>query len=75
MPRKVRELKAMLKAAGFSYRSAKGSHTVWNHPLLSKSVTLSGKDSGDAHRYQEQDVRAALAEVKRLLEDQEDDGE
>nr|MDZ8038592.1 type II toxin-antitoxin system HicA family toxin [Nostoc sp. CreGUA01] len=30
MPKKIRELKAMLLKAGFTYRSGKGSHTVWS---------------------------------------------
>ncbi|NEO48610.1 MAG: type II toxin-antitoxin system HicA family toxin [Moorea sp. SIO4A3] len=52
MPKKIRELKSMLKKAGFSYRSGKGSHTVWSHPLLNYSLTISGKDGEDANRYQ-----------------------
>jgi len=39
---KIRELKAILLKAGFTYRPGKGSHTVWSHPLLEDSVTLSG---------------------------------
>ncbi|MEH2121506.1 type II toxin-antitoxin system HicA family toxin [Nostoc sp.] len=73
MPKKIRELKAMLFKAGFTYRSGKGSHTVWNHPLLFYSLILSGKDGADADRYQEKDVRNALIEVKQL--DEEDKGE
>ncbi|MCC5604345.1 type II toxin-antitoxin system HicA family toxin [Nostoc favosum] len=68
MPKKIRELKAMLLKAGFSYRSGKGSHTVWSHPLLLYSLTLSGKDGADADRYQEKDVRNALIEIKLLEE-------
>ncbi|MBC1238472.1 hypothetical protein VF14_01530 [Nostoc linckia z18] len=70
MPKKIRELKAMLLKAGFTYRSGKGSHTVWSHPLLIYSLTLSGKDGADADRYQEKDVKNALIEVKYL--EQED---
>ncbi|BAU10745.1 hypothetical protein LEP3755_12370 [Leptolyngbya sp. NIES-3755] len=70
MPKKIRELKAMLLKAGFTYRSGKGSHTVWSHPNLSYSLTLSGKDGADADRYQEKDVRNALRDVE--TEDGED---
>ncbi|MBG1260930.1 type II toxin-antitoxin system HicA family toxin [Nostoc commune] len=73
MPKKIRELKAMLLKAGFTYRSGKGSHTVWSNPLLLYSLTLSGKDGADADRYQEKDVRNALIEIKQLEE--EDKGE
>lgn len=64
MPQKIRELKSLLLKAGFKYRSGKGSHTVWSHPLLSYSLTLSGKDGADADRYQERDVRNALSELE-----------
>ncbi|WP_334311033.1 type II toxin-antitoxin system HicA family toxin [Dolichospermum circinale] len=30
----IRELKSLLKKAGFIYRSTKGSHTRWYHPSL-----------------------------------------
>jgi predicted RNA binding protein YcfA (HicA-like mRNA interferase family) len=52
MPKKIRELKSLLKKAGFIYRSAKGSHTRWYHPLLpSDPITISGKDGDDAKLY------------------------
>ncbi|MEJ6480332.1 type II toxin-antitoxin system HicA family toxin [Nostoc punctiforme UO1] len=73
MPKKIRELKAMLLKAGFTYRSGKGSHTVWSHPLLLYSLTLSGKDGADADRYQEKDVKNALIEINQL--EGEDKGE
>jgi predicted RNA binding protein YcfA (HicA-like mRNA interferase family) len=66
VPKKIRELKAMLLKAGFTYRSSKGSHTVWSHPLLKYSLTMSGKDGADADRYQEKDVRNALRDLKKL---------
>ncbi|KAB0239840.1 type II toxin-antitoxin system HicA family toxin [Microcystis aeruginosa EAWAG127a] len=47
MPKKIRELKSILLKAGFTYRPGKGSHTVWSHPRLEYSLTLSGKDSSD----------------------------
>jgi predicted RNA binding protein YcfA (HicA-like mRNA interferase family) len=68
MPKKIRELKAMLLKAGFIYRPGKGSHTVWSHPELTYSLTLSGKDGADANRYQERDVRNALNDLESTEE-------
>ncbi len=53
MPKKIRELKSMLLKAGFTYRPAKGSHTIWEHPTIPNKITLCGKDSDDAPRYLE----------------------
>ena len=66
MPKKVRELKQMLKQAGFTLipKRGKGSHTIWKHPFYNGTITLSGKDSKDAGRYQERDVKRAIEEVK-----------
>jgi len=65
LPKKVRELKAMLAKAGFTWRPGKGSHTKWEHPLASKAVVLSGNDGRDARPYQETDVRERIDEVRR----------
>ncbi|MBV9258692.1 MAG: type II toxin-antitoxin system HicA family toxin [Ktedonobacteraceae bacterium] len=65
MPKKIRELKAMLRKAGFVWRPGKGSHTVWEHPKLSNTVTISGGDGSDARRYQEKEVLKVL----EMLED------
>jgi predicted RNA binding protein YcfA (HicA-like mRNA interferase family) len=65
MPKKLRELKALLKKAGFRWRPGKGSHTIWEHPLASRGVTLSGSDGRDARRYQEDEVMERIAEVER----------
>ncbi len=48
MPKKIRELKGMLRRAGFVMRAGKGSHTVWSHDKLKESITLSGHDGDDA---------------------------
>ena len=48
MPKKIRELKKMLRKAGFQQIPGKGSHTNWIHSLYSGKVTISGKDSSDA---------------------------
>lgn len=65
MPKKIRELKAMLQKVGFSQYSGKGSHTKWLHPLYPGRITLSGKDGRDAKPYQEKEVIKAIQIVKR----------
>lgn len=54
MPKKIRELKKILLKAGFTYRSAKGSHTV------------SGKDGDDAKIYLEKEVQQRLKKLEDL---------
>ena len=56
--RKIRELKQMLRKAGFTCKAGKGSHTKWKHPRA--MVVLSGKDGDDAKPYQEREVETAL---------------
>ena len=65
MPKKIRDLKAMLVKAGFRWRPGKGSHTKWEHPRATKPVVLSGNDGRDARRYQEDEVFKRLEEVER----------
>jgi predicted RNA binding protein YcfA (HicA-like mRNA interferase family) len=69
VPRKIRDLKSDLRRAGFIERPGKGSHTVWEHSLLSHNLTLSGSDSDDARPYQEKDVLALLAALRRVKEE------
>ena len=64
MPKKIRELKAILRKAGFSSRPGKGSHTVWEYPGLPATFTLAGNDGDDARPYQEQKVRQILKNLK-----------
>jgi predicted RNA binding protein YcfA (HicA-like mRNA interferase family) len=64
MPKKIRELKQMLRQAGFSELPGKGSHTNWIHSLYTGKITVSGKDGADAKRYQEQEVREAIERVE-----------
>ncbi|WP_072013810.1 type II toxin-antitoxin system HicA family toxin [Myxosarcina sp. GI1] len=66
MPKKVRELKNILRKAGFKESSGKGSHTKWSHPLLSGKIVISGKDGSDAKLYQERDVEKALKTLKDI---------
>ncbi len=69
MPLKIRELKAMLRKAGFSSRPGKGSHTVWEHPALPEDeLVLSGKDGNDAQKYQLLDVRNILKKLREVQE-------
>ena len=65
MPKKIRELKKMLRDAGFIPRPGKGSHTVWKHPVTRLRLVLSGQDGDDASRYHEKDVIKAVEEIKR----------
>lgn len=67
MPRKIRQLKSDLKKAGFVERPSrgKGSHSWWVHrDIEGAEVNLSGHDGDDAQRYQERDVREAIAKVE-----------
>ena len=68
MPPKIKKLKAKLEKAGFVYRSAKGSHTRWKHPLAPGiHVSLSGKDGDDADEYKIRQVDKAIADVQEML--------
>lgn len=67
MPRKIRELKAMLLKAGFYSQPGKGSHTVWRHPALSTKLTISTRNGDDAEPYQERQVQKILRQVQDLL--------
>lgn len=65
MPKKIRELKAMLRKAGFSEESGKGSHVnFWYEGVHGTFVTLSGQDGQDARSYQEKQVCSALSRVR-----------
>ena len=63
MPRKIRELKADLRRAGFVELPARGhgSHTFWRHAAGPTHATVSGADGADAKAYQEKHVRQAIA--------------
>ncbi len=64
MPKKIRELKSLLLKAGFNYCPGKGSHTIWNHPLLpGEPVTVAGKDGDDAKLYLEKEVNQKLEDL------------
>lgn len=59
MQRKIRELIAELKSAGFLDRGGKGSHRNFKHPVGVR-ITLSGKLGDDVKPYQERAVRNAI---------------
>ena len=71
MPKKIRELKKLLLDAGFTYRQGKGSHQVWNHPLLSQPIVIARKDGDDAPLYLEKQVNAARKELEEMEDSQE----
>lgn len=52
-------------------RPGRDSHTVWEHPLLPDSFTLSGHDGDDARPYQERAVRTLLTELRAAQEEQQ----
>ncbi len=61
MPRKVRQIRADLRRAGFAVIRQEGSHQTWRHDPTGAQVGLAGADGADAKRYQERDARAAIA--------------
>lgn len=72
MPRKLRELRADLRRAGWTIDRQKGSHQTWTHPLVADFVvTLAGKDGADAIQYQERDVREALERARAARKGQQ----
>lgn len=64
MPRKLRQLRADLRALGFVLVRQAGSHQTWQHPA-GERVTLAGADGADAQRYQERDLRDARAAIEQ----------
>lgn len=68
MPKKIRELKKTLRQAGFDYRQAKGSHTVWFHPDWDGRIVIARKDGDDSPDYLEQQVKDALSELEKPQE-------
>ncbi len=64
MPRKVRQFKKQLKDLGFDWRSGKGRHQIWKHPLLTESIVIARKDGDDVPDHLEQDLKIALKLLK-----------
>ena len=61
MPRKIRELKQLLRKAGFKELPGKRSYTNWVHP---GKITVSGKEGTDAKLYQEKEILRAIQQVE-----------
>jgi len=71
MPKKIREIKAILRKEGFDWRPAKGSHTRWTHPLLPEDpITLCRGDGDDVPPYLQGQVDRVLRKLKRLKGEQ-----
>jgi hypothetical protein len=69
MPKKIRELKAMVVKVGYVLQPGrgKGSHTYWKHPLLPEEpLTIPGKDGDDAPLYLERNIQRVLKKLKEL---------
>lgn len=66
MPKKIRELKAMLKQAGFELlpKRGKGSHAIYQYPGTTIRVNLPGKDRSDAKAYSEKQVKQTIERAK-----------
>ena len=62
MPRKIRELIADLRQAGFVLDRQKGSHRQFKHPEFQGVITLSGAEGEDAKIYQERQLAKAIAQ-------------
>ena len=72
MPRKIRELKADLRKAGFIIepKRGKGSHARWVHRYHPEiGLTLAGHDGDDAQHYQERQLREAIAHARAKEEE------
>lgn len=69
MPKKIRELKKMLKKAGFTSIQGRGSHEKWVHELLAEHVVVAGKDGSDAKTYLEKQVERLIKEVEQREND------
>ena len=68
MPKKVRELKQMLRQAGFVLLKGfgKGSHTRWVHERYRDLyIDLSGNDGRDARKYHEENVKTVIEKVRQ----------
>ncbi len=65
MPKKIRELKVMLRQAGWQLiAGGKGSHSKWQHDAVQRTIILAGNDGDDAKQYQEKDVMRAAREAQ-----------
>jgi predicted RNA binding protein YcfA (HicA-like mRNA interferase family) len=74
MPRKIREFKAQIVSEGFVYlpKRGKGSHERWRHPMLGKTLTISGKDGDDVPIYLENQLKKLLAALEELMKEDDE---
>jgi predicted RNA binding protein YcfA (HicA-like mRNA interferase family) len=63
LPRKIRELEAELRRAGFICAAARGSHRKWVH-ASGRMLVMSGSGGDDAKRYQEAQVAEAIDDIR-----------
>lgn len=75
MPKKIRELNALLLKAGFTWKTAQESHTKWIHPLLSHAIIIAGKDGSDAKPYLEAQVNESLAQLEQIRQEEANEPE
>jgi predicted RNA binding protein YcfA (HicA-like mRNA interferase family) len=75
MPRKIREFKAQIAHEGFIFlpKRGKGSHERWRHPMLGKTLTISGKDGDDVPLYLENQLKKLLVALEELMKEDEID--
>lgn len=73
MPRKIRKLKAQIVREGFVLlpKRGKGSHQRWRHPLLNKTLTISGKDGDYVPPYLEKQLLKLLNKLEQLRKEDE----
>ena len=60
----------MLDLSKYLRAEGKGSHTVWEHPLIPDDLTLSGQDGDDAKPYQDGDVREFIERARRVEQEE-----
>jgi predicted RNA binding protein YcfA (HicA-like mRNA interferase family) len=63
VPKKIRELEAALKKAGFICFPGKGSHRKWKH-FSGAQFNMSGSAGQDAKRYQEKGVAEEIQKAQ-----------
>ena len=71
MPRKKRDIRRDFRRAGFTERQGKGDHIVFTHPLVQDHYSVDGRNGADAERYDERNLRDALAALAEALRRQQ----
>ena len=62
---KNRVLKQLLAENGFMYLRSRGDHHTYQHPHVSKLITICGDDGHDSGAWQESRVLSAIRSLKR----------